>query len=50
MSSFKKPLSAKLPGPTPSAQPDAERPKRIAITADPGETRLPVLLVAQTIR
>ena len=52
MSSFKKPffLIAKQPGTSPPAElPDAGRPKRIAITVHTNETRLPVLLIAQTI-
>lgn len=52
MSLFKKTfsLSAKNAGSSPSAQlPDVERPKRIAITVDHDERRLPVLLIAPTI-
>ncbi|MFK0330162.1 hypothetical protein ACIQUB_03445 [Rhizobium sp. NPDC090275] len=52
MSSFKKLFSlvAKQAGTSPSTQlPEAERPRRIAITVDHDETRLPVLLIAQTI-
>ncbi|MBO9124641.1 MULTISPECIES: hypothetical protein [unclassified Rhizobium] len=52
MSSFKKPfsLAAKQPGTSPPAQlPDEKRPRRIAITVDHDETRLPVSLIASTI-